>query len=142
MLAVIRHFLTRQFLRFLVVGATAAALHWCARWLLSRWLSFGTAVALAYGIGLATAFWLNSRHVFPASSRPKRTQARDFVLVNLLFFPVVWSAALGADAALKAAGMQRHTQELAHAFAVALPTVFSFLIYKFFTFRTGLHAEP
>jgi len=139
---VIQHFLTRQFLGFLAVGGTAAALHWAARWLLSHWLPFGWAVALAYGVGLSVAFWLNSRHVFPRSTRPRRLQARDFVAINLLFFPVVWLAALGFDAALRAAGMQHHTQDVAHAIAVGLPTVFTFLFYKFFAFREGPHAGP
>lgn len=139
---VIQHFLTRQFLGFLAVGSTAAALHWAARWLLSHWLPFGWAVTAAYGVGLSVAFWLNSRYVFPRSDRPRHVQARDFVAVNLLFFPVVWLAALGIDAALRAAGLQHHAQDVAHAIAVGLPTLFTFLIYKFVAFREGPHAEP
>ena len=137
----IRHFLRPQFLRFVGVGGVAAALHWLARWLLSAWLPFAWAVALAYAVGMAVAFGLNRRYVFPTSAKPGPVQARDFVLVNLLFFPLVWLASLGTRQLLRQLGMAQHTEELAHAFAIALPMFATFLIYKFHTFGGPLREQ-
>lgn len=119
---------------FLAVGGSAAVLHWLARLLLSNWLPFVWAVALAYALGMAVAFLLNSHFVFPASNKPRPAQARSFVLVNLLFFPVVWLASLALQHVLKGLGMVRHSEELAHALAIAVPMFATFLIYKFHTF--------
>ena len=137
----IRHLLTLQFLVFLALGGVAAAVNWLARLLFSRWMAFGWAVVAAYAIGMAVAFVLNRRFVFPRSPRPAALQARDFVFINLVSFPVVWFASIGLDAGLRALGMVRHTQELAHAVAVALPAAVSFLLYKFVAFREGGPAD-
>lgn len=131
----LRLFLTRQFVGFVAVGGLAALLHWLARIGLSRWLPFHWAVPLAYGVGMAVAFTLNSLFVFPNSAKPRRAQARDFVLVNLAFFPVVWVVALALEAALTALGWTQHTQAIAHGVAVLVPTLATFLIYKFFAFK-------
>lgn len=131
----IKLFFTKQFLRFLLVGGVAAFLHWLSRIILSNWLSFSWAVALAYGVGMLVAFTLNSFFVFPRSQKPRRTQARNFVMVNLAFFPVVWMASISIDHALQAFGVVLYTQALAHGIAVTIPTLATFLIYKFFAFK-------
>ncbi len=131
----IRHLLTLQFLVFLGVGGTAAAANWVSRLVLSRWLAFGWAVTSAYAIGMMVAFLLNRHFVFPRSSRPVELQARDFALINAVSFPLVWLASIGLEAGLRALGMTRHTEAIAHAAAVALPAVLSFLLYKFVAFR-------
>ena len=131
----IRYFLTKQFLGFLVVGGLAALLHWLARILLSVWLPFSTAVIIAYIVGMVVAFLLNSFFVFPKSEKARHTQARDFVWINLLFFPVVWFFSLQIDSWLKTIGMVSHSEELAHAIAIPLPMFATFLIYKFFAFK-------
>jgi putative flippase GtrA len=132
---VIKYFFTKQFLGFLAVGGGAAFLHWLVRFLLSVWLPFSLAVIIAYGIGMLVAFLLNSFFVFPKSKRSKLLQARDFVLVNLSFLPLVWLAAIYVNNWLKTLGMIRHSEELAHAIAIAIPMLATFLIYKFFTFK-------
>jgi putative flippase GtrA len=137
----IRHFLSAQFLRFLSVGATAAFLHWLARIALSHWLSFPVAVALAYGVGMGVAFVLNRIYVFPLSSKPAHQQLRDFVLVNLGFFPVVWASSLLVDAGLRALGFTRYTEALAHAISIAIPMLATFLMYKFIAFKEVDHGR-
>jgi putative flippase GtrA len=135
----IQHFLSAQFLGFLAVGGAAATLHWLARLLLGMWLPFAWAVALAYALGMAVAFVLNSQFVFQASTKPRAIQARDFVLVNLLFFPVVWLASMAMQRLLQGLGMDHHAEEVAHAVAISVPMFATFLIYKFQTF--GAHHE-
>lgn len=131
----IAHFFTRQFLGFVAVGGTAALLNWLARIVLSQWLSFTLAVALAYMVGMLVAFLLNSFFVFPNSTRPRARQARDFVVINLISFLVVWLVSIELERALRAMGMVRYTEELAHAVAISLPMFVNFLIYKFYAFK-------
>lgn len=130
-----KHFLSGQFLRFLAVGASAALLHWLARILLSQAMSYTWAVCFAYAVGMAVAFALNRLYVFPVSDKPVALQARDFLLINLAFFPVVWAAALALNALLLELGMVRYTEELAHGLAISLPVLATFLLYKFYAFR-------
>lgn len=137
----IKHFFTKQFLGFLAVGGIAAFLHWLSRILLSNWLDFPVAVAAAYAVGMIVAFALNSFFVFPNSEKPRHKQARDFVIVNLSFFPLVWIASITIDQVLQGLGMMRHTQALAHAIAVALPMLATFLIYKFFAFKDASYGR-
>jgi putative flippase GtrA len=132
---VIRHFFSRQFLGFVAVGGTAALLHWLARIALSQWLPFSLAVAMAYAVGMLVAFLLNSVFVFHRSTRPRSLQARDFVVINLASFPIVWAAAIGFEHALRALGLLHYTEALAHAIAISLPMLATFLIYKFHAFK-------
>ncbi|MBI1906846.1 MAG: GtrA family protein [Rhodocyclales bacterium] len=131
----IRYFFTRQFLGYLAVGGVAALLHWLARVVLSVWMPFTWAVVFAYSVGVSVAFVLNSLFVFSRSAKAKHKQARDFVIVNLAFLPIVWYASILLNDALRQMGMMRYTEELAHGMALAIPMFATFLIYKFFAFR-------
>ena len=135
----IKYFFTKQFLGFLAVGGVAALLNWLARLFLSVWLPFSWAVIIAYVIGMFVAFLLNSIFVFPKSEKARHAQARDFVLVNLSFFPLVWLASVQVNIWLKTIGMVSHSEELAHAIAISLPMLATFLIYKFFAFKEKRH---
>ncbi|OIO01447.1 MAG: hypothetical protein AUJ49_07770 [Desulfovibrionaceae bacterium CG1_02_65_16] len=131
----LRQYCSAQFLKFLAVGGTAALLHWLARIGLSCFLPFAWAVAYAYCVGMAVAFELNRRYVFPASARPMFKQARDFVLINVGFFPVVWLASLGFRTVLEHIGLRHFVNELAHGAAISIPVFATFLMYKFCAFK-------
>ncbi len=135
-------FLSRQFLAFLFAGGVAALLHWLARLLLSQFLPFGWAVALAYSVGMTVAFVLNRWLVFPGSDKPVERQARDFIVINLAFFPIVWIVALLLNKLFINLGLTAYTEEVAHALAISLPVLVTFLLYKFYAFREGWHAKP
>ncbi len=135
----LKHFLSRQFAGFLLVGGVAALLHWIARILLSLLMPFTWAVALAYGVGMATAFILNSRYVFPASDKPVEKQARDFFVINTAFFPVVWVVSVQLNKLLIGLGLRHYTEEVAHGLAISLPVLGTFLLYKFIAFRENYH---
>lgn len=132
----IRNFVSVQFLTFAFVGGIAALLNWGARYVLSRWLSYSTAVFIAYMLGMTVAFLLNRTIVFPTSNRPVSKQARDFVLTNLAFLPVVWGAAMAINILLQRLGARAFSEEIAHAIALALPMLGTFLIYKFYAFKS------
>lgn len=130
----IRHFFSAQFLLFLGVGTSAAALNWLTRLVLDNWISFPAAVLLAYVVGMTTAFELNRRFVFPTSPRPVFKQAKVFILINLAFLPVVWGASIFFKALLDDVGTMNFTEGIAHGLALALPVLITFLIYKFIAF--------
>lgn len=117
------------------MGGLAALLHWLARILLSLVMPYGWAVFIAYGVGMAIAFALNSLYVFPASDKPVQKQARDFLAINLAFLPVVWFAAMQLNTMLISLGVERYSEEMAHAVAISFPVMATFLLYKFFAFR-------
>ncbi len=131
----LRHFVSRQFAGFLFAGGCAALLHWLARIALSLFMPYSWAVVFAYGVGMGVAFLLNSYFVFPASDKPVPKQARDFLVINVAFFPVVWAASMQLNRFLIDAGVDRYTEEIAHALAISIPVLATFLLYKFFAFR-------
>lgn len=135
----LEQFLSRQFLAFVCVGVTAALLHWLVRILLSQFLSYTWAVCWAYAVGMTVAFVLNRVYVFPTSDRPVANQARDFVMINLAFFPVVWAAALVFNWLLLKMGFEHYSEEVAHAVAISLPVFATFLLYKFYAFGRKNH---
>jgi putative flippase GtrA len=131
----IQHFLTKQFLVFLLVGGTAAVMNWLARLALSLWLPFSSAVIIAYLIGMTVAFLLNHRFVFPNSNKATSAQARDFIFANVSLFPLVWFASIFINDGLKTYGVLAYSEELAHALAIPMPMFATFLFYKFFAFK-------
>ena len=131
----LKHFVSSQFAGFLLVGGLAAFLHWLARILLSLVMPYSWAVFLAYGVGMGVAFALNSLYVFPASDKPVHKQARDFLAINLAFLPVVWVTSLQLNKWLIGRGIAHYSEEIAHAIAISLPVMATFLLYKFFAFR-------
>lgn len=104
--------------------------------MLSLWVSYSTAVLIAYMLGMTVAFLLNRAIVFPNSNRPMSKQARDFILTNLAFLPVVWGAAMAINILLQRLGVRTFSEEIAHAIALALPMLGTFLIYKFYAFKS------
>jgi putative flippase GtrA len=131
----IKYFFSKQFLSFVGVGGVAALLHWLSRILLSQWISLNYAVAIAYVIGMLIAFVLNSYFVFPKSMKPKIEQCRDFVVINIAFFPIVWIATILLKNLFSFMGITLYPDALAHGVALSIPMFGTFLIYKFFTFR-------
>lgn len=130
----IRLFRTRQFLKFMVVGLTAAILHWVARYLLNTVFSFSVSILLAYCIGMIVAFMLNRSFVFPESQVPLKLQANRFILINTSMLPVVWSFSILVDSILVELSVP-HSKSIAHGLAVLLPSGLTFLAYKFFSFK-------
>lgn len=131
----IRHFFTPQFLAFLAVGTTAAFINWFSRILFSFWLTYSTAVFIAYLLALACAFILNKYYVFPKSNRPLNKQMRDFFITNIAFLPVVWSAAILLAKFIPHILATQYNEEIAHAIAISIPMFATFLIYKFIAFK-------
>ena len=71
----ISHFMSRQFVIFLVTGGLAAAVNFGSRIVYNQWVNFSVAVVLAYLTGMVTAFALARYFVFTESSQSMQRSA-------------------------------------------------------------------
>ena len=132
----IRHFLSRQFLVFLLTGGTAAAVNFGSRILYSRWLDFSAAVIVAYITGMVTAFVLAKLFVFKDSKQAVHRSIVFFILVNLVAVLQTWAISMGlAYYLLPAMGVSAFVPEIAHAVGVAVPVFTSYIGHKRWSFR-------
>ncbi len=128
--------MSRQFLFFLLTGGTAAAVNFGSRIVYSQWLDFSAAVILAYITGMITAFVLAKLFVFKESQQSVHRSAVFFVLVNLVAVLQTWAISMSlAYYILPSLGVTLFTQEIAHAFGVAVPVFTSYIGHKRWSFR-------
>jgi putative flippase GtrA len=133
----IAQFRSRQFVLFLLTGGTAAAVNFLSRVAYSVWLSFSTAVILAYLTGMVTAFVLARLFVFKQSAHSVQRSAFFFVLVNLVAVLQTWAISMGlAYYGLPALGVTQWVTEIAHAIGVVVPVFTSYLGHKHWSFRS------
>ncbi|MBG0792658.1 GtrA family protein [Methylocystis sp. H62] len=126
-----------QFVRFLALGGCAAAVNWLSRFPLERLMGFSAAVAMAYMIGMAVAFALFRRFVFPASDQPLERQVKFFILVNLAGIAQVWAVSMAlVYYAFPAVGFISPLAEpLGHGIAIGVPTISSYFGHRLLTFQ-------
>jgi putative flippase GtrA len=133
--------MTRQFMRFLLVGGIAAVANIGSRALFSLWMAFVPAMVLAFLVGLSTAFVMNRNWVFFASGRHWSNEAAWFTLINLLgLLQTLLIAWILARHVFPGIGWTTHAETVAHSVGVVVPIVTSFLGHKFLTFRKHQHA--
>jgi putative flippase GtrA len=127
---------TREFARFILAGGIAAAANVASRALFSLFVALPVAVVLAYLVGMAVAFALMRRAVFPPGEGRLARQVAIFALVNVaaVLQTLVVTLVL-ARWVLPAMGMREHVELAAHLVGVAVPIVTSYLGHKHFTFR-------
>jgi putative flippase GtrA len=132
----IRQFMSRQFLMFLLTGGIAAVVNFGSRILYSTWLSFSSAIILAYITGMITAFVLAKLFVFKDSQLSVHRSAAFFVLVNLVAVLQTWGISMVlAYYLLPWLGVTLFAQEIAHTFGVAVPVFTSYLGHRHWSFR-------
>lgn len=132
----IRQFMSRQFLVFLLTGGTAAAINFVSRIVYSKWLGFSSAVIFAYITGMVTAFVLAKLFVFTESQQSVHRSAVFFVLVNLVAILQTWVISMGlVFYVLPSMGVTLYAREIAHAVGVAVPVLTSYIGHKRWSFR-------
>ncbi|WP_439550600.1 GtrA family protein [Falsiroseomonas sp.] len=125
-----------EFLRFLLTGGVAALANMGSRYVLQPLMAFELAVAIAYLIGMVTAFLLARRFVFGASGGRVEGEFLRFAAVNAVSFAVVWLVSVGlARLVFPAMGFTWHAETVAHVIGVLSPVALSFRGHKSFTFR-------
>jgi len=132
---------THAFAAFVLSGGLAAAVNVVSRFLLSRWLTFEAAVAVAFLLAMSTAFLLNRAFVFRSSTHWARQYWR-FAVVNLIAFVQVFLVSEGLVRLLfPALGLRWRPLEIGHLLGVMSPIVTSYYAHKHFTFRGPPDAE-
>ena len=128
--------MSRQFLLFLLTGGTAAAVNFGSRFVYSHWLSFSTAVVVAYCTGTVVAFVLAKLFVFAAKKNSTVQSAVVFALVNVLGAAQTWLVSMGlAFYLLPALNFRWHDEAVAHFVGVLFPVFTSYLGHKHWSFR-------
>jgi putative flippase GtrA len=122
--------------RFVLVGAAAAAVNVLSRVVISQFVRFEYAVALAFPIALTFAFVMSRLFVFESSQRNVPAQYARFLVVNLFALVQIWLVSIGLSRFLfPAIGWTWYPELLAHVIAVASPVFTSYYAHKMFTFR-------
>jgi putative flippase GtrA len=128
--------LRSQFVLFVIVGGTAAAVNFSSRILFSVWLSYPVAIVLAYLLGMITAFALNRAFVFRETRSKLHRQVMWFTIVNALAVAQTLAISLFlARWAFPTIGWAFQPELCAHAVGVAVPVVTSYLGHKHLSFR-------
>ena len=129
-------FVSRQFLKFLLTGGTAAAVNFGTRIVLSFWLGFSSSVLLAYLAGMITAFILARIFVFQTSRQALHLSLMYFTLVNIMALAQTWAISMGlAYYLLPALNINHYASELAHACGVVMPVFSSYIGHKYWSLR-------
>ena len=133
--------MTGRFARFVLVGASAAAVNIVSRVLFSYVVRFEIAVVLAFPIALTFAFAMSRLFVFEPSERSVMNQYGRFFLVNLAALAQVWLVSVGLTYWLfPAIGWTYHAELIAHTIAVCSPVLTSYYAHRVFTFGNSAGA--
>ncbi len=126
----------KRFLRFLAVGGASAAVNVLSRIALGKFIGYEYAIALAFLLGMTTAFMLSRLFVFVAMGGSVRGQYLRFAIVNAVAFVQVWLVSVGlAHLALPWLGWTWNAEATAHLVGVMSPVVTSYFGHKKFSFR-------
>jgi len=133
---VIKQFLSRQFIMFLLTGGTAAAVNFGSRILYSEWLGFSSAVIFAYITGMIVAYVLAKLFVFKEGQQTASQSITFFILVNGVAILQTWAISMAlAYYLLPALGITVFVREIAHAAGVIFPVFTSYIGHKRWSFR-------
>jgi putative flippase GtrA len=131
----LRSFLTKQFLLFLVFSGIAALVNIGSRVLFDIATSYEIAIVLAYCCGMVTAFTLNKYFNFKESGNRFHFEAINFIAINLIGLLLTMSiSVILAYYLLPSMGITTHRFLIAHIIGTGAPAFTSFLGHKYITF--------
>ena len=134
----IKIFKSKQFLAFLITGGIAALANFGSRFAFSEYFSFGTAVILAYLIGMVTAFVLAKLFVFETSRHSTKKEFFYFTLVNVVAIIQTYIISVGlVEYLFPSIKFSFYPEAAAHAIGVVFPVFTSFIGHKYFSFKAS-----
>lgn len=126
---------TRRFVAFLLTGGVAAGVNVASRLVLGLAMPYEAAVALAYLVGMTTAFALARVFVFAGSGRSIHVEYGRFALVNVAALVQVLAVSVGlAKLVFPALHFTWNAELVAHVIGVLSPVVVSYQGHKRFSF--------
>ncbi|MDQ7824589.1 MAG: GtrA family protein [Candidatus Eremiobacteraeota bacterium] len=131
-----REFLSRQFAKFLLVGGIAASANFFSRFLFRLWFPYVVSVGLSFTLGTVVSFILNKTFTFKSYEESTAVQAFKFALTGLVYIVLGSAVAQGIYWITGHFALPPSWREsLSHALSIAICTVYSFLVIKYFAFR-------
>lgn len=132
----------KQLFRFILCGGMAALVNVGSRCSLNLVVGYGTAIVLAYGLGLLTAFVLFKYIVFQVPhTRCSLKEGGWFILVNALALGQTFLVSVSlAEYLFPWLGFTWHAPTVAHAIGVGVPVLTSYWGHKKLTFGRSVHA--
>ncbi len=128
----------KEFVQFMLVGGFAAGVNFLSRIVFSQWMGFSTAVIVAYGVGMVTAYLLSKFLVFKPSGKKAHEEFFHFSLINIAAVIQVWLISVGlAEYLFPWLGFTFYSQEVAHFIGLCVPVISSYLGHKHFTFAAS-----
>jgi putative flippase GtrA len=125
----------RRFAAFLLTGGVAAGANVASRAVFGLVAPYETSVALAYLVGMTTAFFLARLFVFGGSGRGLHVEYGRFALVNVAALVQVVAVSAGlARIVFPAVGLTAHAELFAHLVGVLSPVLASYQGHKRFSF--------
>ncbi|MEZ8150925.1 GtrA family protein [Vibrio splendidus] len=129
-------YVSKQFLMFLCTGGFAAAVNFGSRIFFNQFMSFSSAIILAYIMGMITAFSLAKLFVFKESKHSAAKSAFYFTLVNIAAVIQTWAVSVFlAYYVLPSVGISTYVEEISHFVGVVVPVFTSFIGHKHLSFR-------
>lgn len=130
--------LSREFLKFVVAGGTAAAVNFLSRIVLNYFLSFEVSVILAYIVGMATAYILTRLFVFHSDASIASSSTK-FVIVNIAAVLQTYFVSVYLYRFLQEYSSISYQKELAHFAGISIPVFTSYLGHKYWSFKTTVN---
>jgi putative flippase GtrA len=128
----------QRFVRFVLSGGFSAVVNAVARWLLSAITVYELAVAIAYVIGMTTAFVLARWLVFEPSRLSVTHQFGRFALVNVVSFIQVWLVSVGlARFIFPLLDVTWHAETIAHIIGLSSLVLTSYYAHQRYSFGGG-----
>lgn len=129
-------FRSKQFVKFMLVGGSAAAVNFTSRILLDFLWSYSLSIVIAYIIGMIVAFMLNKWLVFEEADDRTTRQFIMFVIVNV--FAVLQTYVISmllVNWLFPLMKFDWYSHEVAHFVGISVPIVTSYIGHKHFTFK-------
>lgn len=124
-----------QFLRFLLAGGTSVVCNFTARHILGYVVPFELAVALAYLVGMITAYGMMYLFVFPASGRGHGAGFMRFAVVNVFSLAAVMViSVMLVRVIFPAVGFGWHPEDVAHFIGLCSTIITGYIGHRLFTF--------
>lgn len=122
-----------QFVKFLLTGGIAALGNFLSRILLNIWLSFELSVIIAYFVGVTIAYILFRKVVFKKNVSIFKSWIK-FIIINLIGIVLTYYLSISVYALIKNWGIFCD-KEIAHIIGITVPSLFSYIGHKYFTFK-------
>lgn len=124
-----------EFLHFLLVGGSAAAINFVSRIGFNEFFSYRVSIVLAYIVGMVVAFTLFKHFVFEKSGKHYIEEVKGFVFVNLLGILQVWIISVSlAEYLFPYLNYHFYEKEIAHFIGLSIPAISSYFGHKHFSF--------